>query len=128
MTGWHGSQGKIKARDAALQEMIQAARVRADRTWRSRTKPLMRIDLHESSVLKSTGQTPPGPSPSSTRSSTPAGTPGGGCTPRTGSLRGSETTHVDVSGQRNLPQGPPEGGQGNHADVSSLEFRKANLS
>ena len=47
------SQDKISARDAKLKEMIEAARVRPERSWRARSKPLMRIDLRESSVLKS---------------------------------------------------------------------------
>jgi len=50
---------KIEARDARLHEMIELARVRPERTWRSRSKPLMRIDLQESSVLR----TDPGGSP-----------------------------------------------------------------
>jgi len=52
-------QEKIEARDARLHEMIELARVRPERTWRSRSKPLMRIDLQESSVLR----TDPGGSP-----------------------------------------------------------------
>ena len=59
-------QEKIKARDAQLQEMIEAARVRPDRSWRARTKPLMRIDLREASVLRSTGGALP------SRASTPS--------------------------------------------------------
>ena len=59
-------QAKIGARDTQLQEMIEAARVRPERSWRARTRPLMRIDLREASVLRSTGGTLP------SRSSTPS--------------------------------------------------------
>ena len=59
-------QEKIKERDAKLHDMIEQARVRPERSWRVKSKPLIRIDLRESCVLLNSSRVTPGISPGNT--------------------------------------------------------------
>ena len=77
-------QEKIKVRDSRLHEMIEQARVRPERSWRVRPKPLMRIDLRESSVLLSTNG--PAHHPFETQIATPLQMDGAAISPATSSL------------------------------------------